>query len=154
MNMNTQSHRTFFCFIIGIAIVGLMFVALSLLRSHHTGVVTRVGHIGTATHTSGTGRRRHTRKGYSADVKVRLKDTGETVTVHYRVGKRESIPAEGDEVEVADYALTGYGPYPQKWAVEMGWIMLGIDALVFAGYLIVQRRKRPQGSTGSIFREK
>ena len=141
MSLNTQSHRTFFCFIIGIAIVGLLFVGWALLRPHQTGVVTYVGHIGTATHTSGTGRHRHTRKGYSANVKVRLKDTSETVTVHYRVGKKESIPAEGDEVEVANYALIGYGPYPEKWAVKMGLIMLGIDALVFAGYLIIQRRK-------------
>ena len=141
MSLNTQPHRTFFYFIIGIAIVGLLFLAWALLRPHHTGVVSRVGHIGTATHTSGTGRHRHTRKGYSADVKVRLKDTGEIVTVHYRVGRKESIPAEGDEVEVANYALTGYGPYPEKWAVEMGLIMLGGDALVYVGYLIIQRRK-------------
>lgn len=136
-----QSHRTFFCFLIGIAFVGLLFVVWALLRPHHTAVVTRVGHIGTATHTSGTGRHRHTYKGYSADVKARIVDTGETVTVYYRVGKRESIPAEGDEVEVANYALTGYGPYPQKWAVEMGLILLGIDALVFIGYLLIQQRK-------------
>lgn len=141
MNLNTPSHRIFFRFIIGIAVVALLFVAWALLRPHHTGIVTRVGHIGTTTHTSGTGRHRHARKGYSADVKVRLKDTGETVAVHYRVGRKESIPAEGDEVEVANYALTGYGPYPEKWAVEMGLIMLGIDAMVYAGYLIVRRRK-------------
>lgn len=139
--MNTQPSRTFYYFIIGIAIVGLLFVVWALLRPHHTGVVSSIGRIGTTTHTSGRGRHRHARKGFSADVKVRLKDTGETVTVHYRVGKKESIPAEGDEVEVANYALTGYGPYPEKWAVEMGLIMLGIDALVFVGYLIVQRRK-------------
>ena len=141
MSLNTHPHRTFFCFIIGIAVVGLLFVTWALLRAHHTGVVTRVGRIGTATHTSGTGRHRHTRKGYSADVKVRLRDTGETVTVHYRVGRRESIPAEGDEVEVANYALTGYGPYPEKWAVEMGLIMLGVDALVIIGYWMVRRRR-------------
>lgn len=141
MSQNTPPHRTFYCFIIGIAVVGLLFVARALLRPHHTGVVTRVGHIGTATHTSGSGIHRHTHNGYSADVKVRLKDTGETVTVHYRMGKRESIPAKGDEVEVADHALTGYAPYPQKWAVEMGLILLGIDALVFVGYRIVQRRR-------------
>ena len=141
MSLNTASHRAFFGFIIGIAVVGVLFVAWALLRPHHTGVVIRVGHVGTVTHTSGSGRRRHAREGYSADVKVRLKDTGETVTVYYRVGKRESIPAEGDEVEVANHALTGYGPYPQKWAVKMGLIMLGVDALVLVGYLIIQRRK-------------
>ena len=141
MSQSTQSHRTFFCFLIGIAVVGLLFVAWALLRPHHTGVVTRVGHICTATHTTGTGRHRHTHNGYSADVKVRLKNTGETVTVHYRVGRKESIPSEGDEVEVANYALTGYGPYPEKWAVEMGLILLGGDALVYAGYLIIRRRR-------------
>ena len=141
MSLNTASHRTFFGSIIGIAVVGVLFVAWALLRPHHTGVVIRVGRVGTVTHTSGSGRHRHTREGYSADVKVRLKDTGETVTVYYRVGKRESIPAEGDEVEVANHALTGYGPYPQKWAVKLGLIMLGVDALVLVGYLIIQRRK-------------
>ena len=125
MSLNTLPHRIFHSFIIGIAVVGLLFVAWALIRPHHTGVVTRLGHIGTATHTSGTGRHRHTRQGYSADVRIRLKDTGETVTVHYRVGRKESIPAEGDEVDVANYALTGYGPYPEKWAVEMGLIILG-----------------------------
>ena len=141
MSLNTASHRAFFGFIIGIAVVGVLFVAWALLRPHHTGVVTRVGRISTTTHTSGTGRHRHARRGFSADVKVRLKDTGETVTVHYRVGKQESIPADGDEVEVANYALTGYGPYPEKWAVKLGLLMLGIDALVFAGFLVFQRRK-------------
>lgn len=141
MSLNTLPHRIFHSFIIGIAVVGLLFVAWALIRPHHTGVVTRLGHIGTATHTSGTGRHRHTRQGYSADVRIRLKDTGETVTVHYRVGRKESIPAESDEVEVANYALTGYGPYPEKWAVEMGLIILGIDALVYVGYLIMQRRQ-------------
>ncbi len=140
MNANTRSNRTFLCFVIGIAVVGLLFVTWALLRPHHTGVVTRVGHIGTTTHTTGTGRHRHAQKGYAADVKVRLQDTGESVTVHYRVGRRESIPLEGDAVEVAEYALTGYGPYPEKWAVKLGLIMLGIDALVFAGYLIIRRR--------------
>ena len=63
------------------------------------------------------------------------------MTVHYRVGRKESIPAEGDEVDVANYALTGYSPYPEKWAVEMGLIILGIDALVYVGYLSMQRRQ-------------
>ena len=138
--MNAHPHKTFFYFIVGIAVVGLLFVAWALLRPHHAGVVTRVGRIGTTTHTSGTHGHRRIRKSYSADVKVRLADTGESVTVHYRVGRKESIPAEGDDVEVADYALTGYGPYPEKWAVKMGLIMLGVDALVYAGYLIARRR--------------
>ena len=136
-----HTERTFLSILIGVAVVGFLFVVWALARPHTTGIVTSVGHIGTTTHTSGRGVHRHIRRGYAADVKVRAKDTGEVVTVYYRVGKKESIPAVGDEIEFAKYALTGNGPYPEKWEVKLGMIMLALDAIVFIAYLIVHQRK-------------
>lgn len=138
----TSSNKVFLYFVIGIAVVGLLITAWALLRPHKTGVVVSVGHIGSATLQSGVGKNRNIHKGYSATVKVRVKDTGEIAKVYYRVGRAESIPSVGDEIEFAEYMLTGNGPYPETWAVKLGIIMMGLDALVYVGYLAATWRRR------------
>lgn len=128
-------------FLVGIAAVALFLLAFSLLIPHRTGIVTAVGRISPYTVRTGTGRHSagHTR--YASTVKVRVVDTGERQTVYYRVDKPERIPNVGDEIEFADYPFTGNGPYPEIWAVELGAIMLALDAAAFAVYLIWKRRK-------------
>lgn len=130
-----------FYFLVGIAAVALFLLAFSLLIPHRTGVVTAVGRVSSYTVHTGTGRHSagHTR--YASEVKVQVKGTGERQTVHYRVDTPAQIPAVGDEIEFADYPLTGNGPYPEIWAVELGAIMLALDGAVAAGYLIWKRRK-------------
>ena len=130
-----------FYFLTGIAAVALFFIAFALLIPHRTGVVTAVGRVSSYTVRTGTGRHSagHTR--YASEVKVQVKSTGERQTVHYRVDKPERIPSVGDEIEFADYPLTGNGPYPEIWAVELGAVMLALDAVAAAIYLIWKRRK-------------
>ena len=140
-----KSRKVFYYFLIGIAAVGLWFVASALLQHHQTGVVTRIGRISTTSHHVGVGKNAHDVKGWNAEVQVRAKDTGETVTVHYRVGRRESIPQEGDEIEFYNDLLVEYQPYPQMWAVKMGIALLGADLAVYTGFLIYNARKKRIG---------
>ena len=142
-----KSRKVFYYFLIGIAAVGLFFLANALIRVHQTGIVTFVGRISTTSHHVGVGKNAHDVNGWSANVRVRVKDTGETVTVHYRVGRRESIPQEGDEIEFYYDLLTEYQPYPQMWEVKMGIVMLSADLAVYIGYLIYNARKKRKEST-------
>ena len=143
-----RSNRVFFGFLIGIAAVGCLFLAF-LLVPHKTGIVTSVGRVGEHAWYSGVGRHKSKNQGFSADIQVRVKDSTEMVTVHYRVGNELDIPLAGEEIEFADYPLTGYGPYPQMWAVKMGALLLGADALVYGGYLIAAYRKKQKAENGS-----
>ncbi len=137
----THGKTIFFAFLIGLAVVGCLFLAF-LLAPHKTGIVTSGGRVSSHTWYSGVGRHKSKNSGYASDVRVRIRDTGETVTVHYRVGNALDIPQVGEEVQVADYPLTGYGPYPEMWAVKMGALVLGVDMLLYIGYLVAAYRKK------------
>ena len=136
-----RSKKTFFWFLIGIALLGCLFLAFSLLRPHRTGVVTNVGHITTQTAHTGTGIHRVEHKKYAADVRVKVKGTDERETVYYRTGNYAEFPEVGDEIEFAHSLLVGNTPYPEKWAVRAGISLLVMDAAVYVVYLLVQRRK-------------
>ena len=136
------NKKVFYGFIIGIAAVGCLFVLLALAKPHRTGIVTSVGHISERTYRTGMGRHAEKRGRYSADVRVRVKDTDQTETVYYRTGSREAIPQVGDEIEFAYTIGVGNAPYPQMGAVYTGAALLGLDLVVFLSYLIITRRRQ------------
>ena len=140
-NNPLRSLKTFFVFMICFAAVGLFFIASALLNPHKTAVVVDTGRISTYTSTTGRGRHRAEHTRYKADVKVRVKDTSEIVTVYYRVRSPESIPSNGDEIQFANSMLVGNTPYPQMWAVWTGVVLTGVAAILYVGYLIARYRK-------------
>ena len=138
-----QSRKVFFYFLIGIAAVGLLFVALAVLRPHTTGIVTRVGRISQYGVHSGTGKHRTEHKRFRSDVKVQVKGTNEKETVYYRVKDPSYIPQVGDEVQFSySWLIGGNTPYPELWAIWMGLILLALDGTAFVGYLVVAHKKR------------
>lgn len=149
-----KTRRVFFLFLIGIAAVGCLFVALALVRPHRTGVVTRVGRVSQYTVHTGTGRHRAGHKRYSANVRVQVKDTREQETVYYRVRDLDMIPQVGDEVAFS-YSLLigGNSPYPELWAVWIGVALLLMDGLALAGYLAAVRRKQAREYAEELARE-
>ncbi len=142
-----QAKKVFFLFLIGVAAVGVLLTAFSFLLPHRTGVVTYVGRVSRYTAHSGVGKNSSEHTRFAADVRVRVKGSSETATVYYREGDPENIPKVGDEIEFADYPLTGNGPYPQAWAVKTGLFVLGLDALAYTGYLIAALRKKRKAET-------
>ena len=140
-NNPLRSLKTFFVFMICFAAVGLFFIASALLNPHKTAVVVDTGRISTYTSTTGRGRHRAEHTRYKADVKVRVKDTSEIVTVYFRVRSPESIPSNGDEIQFANSMLVGNTPYPQMWAVWTGVVLTGVAAILYVGYLIARYRK-------------
>ena len=144
-----KSRKIFYCFLIAIAAVGILFVAVSLLRPHQTGVVTYVGRIGRYTFHSGVGKNAGRRVRYKSDVKVRIRDSSQITTVYYRVKDPADIPELGDEIEFSNHWLVGNQPYPQMGAVWTGIALLGADLLVYAGFLLADRRRpRSKEPTG------
>lgn len=131
-------------FLLSIAIVALFFIAFSTLIPHRTATVISAGRISQYTAHSGTGKNRRAHKRYGSDIRVRVKDSGETETVYYRVADPRNIPDVGDEIEFASYPLTGNGPYPQMWAVWLGVIMLGLDGIAAVLYYQWKRKRVPQ----------
>ena len=127
-----RARKTFFIFLAAIAAVGLLFAVSSVIKPHRSGTVVFVGHVSQPSSHTGIGRHSVKHHTYSSDVKVRVKDSSETVTVYYRVGRASDIPEVGDEVEFAHSVLIGNVPYPQIWALKLGLYMLGLDLLVFA----------------------
>ena len=140
-NNPLRSLKTFFVFMICFVAVGLFFIASALLNPHKTAVVVDTGRISTYTSTTGRGRHRAEHTRYKADVKVRVKDTSEIVTVYFRVRSPESIPSNGDEIQFANSMLVGNTPYPQMWAVWTGVALTGVAAILYVGYLIARYRK-------------
>ena len=136
--------KTFYLFLIGIAAVGIVFLAFALLLPRHTGTVTRVGRISAHTDSWGRGRHRHARTVYASDVRVRPDGASGEETVYYRVSDPSAIPAEGDRVTYAR-TLAGYTPYPEPWAVRTALLLLGADALVWGVSLIARRRAGRRG---------
>ena len=136
-----QTWLIFRIFMLALGVAGCLMLLLTVARPHQTGVVTAVGHVSQRSYSSGTGRHASRRGGYASDVRVRAKDTGETVTVHYRVRTLEEIPAVGDEVEFADDPLVGYQPYPQHGFILLGAILMAAALAYFTGERIWKRRR-------------
>lgn len=142
-----HNRKVFFWFLVGIAAVGILFVALAVLRPHKTGVVTRVGRISQYEVHTGRGRHRRGHKRYRSDVKVQVKGTDEKETVYYRVKDPSYIPQVEDEVQFSySWLIGGCTPYPEYWAIWMGLILLGLDGTAFVGYVLVARKKKQGGS--------
>gem|GEM_PF-5738319 len=142
-----RNKRIFFGFLLGIAAVGCLFLAFSLLRPHSIGVVLSVGRVSQVTAHSGKGIHRSEHVRLAADVKVQVKGTSRRETVYYRVPNASYLPQVGDEVAFANSWLVGNTPYPELWAVWMGIALLGLDALAVLGYWIIRLRRgrNPRG---------
>ena len=136
-----KTRKIFFIFLIAIAAVACLILALNLLRPHRTGTVVSVGRISSRTIHTGVGKNAREHNGYAANVKVRVKGSSEQVTVYYS-GRLSDIPQEGDEVQFGSSLTGGYSPYPERWALELGLYMLGADLLVWLGYLFYRWRQQ------------
>ena len=140
-----QGGTVFRAFLIGIAVVGCLFLALALLKPHQTGVVVSVGHVSSYTARTGRGIHASKHRRYAADVRVRVAGSANTETVYYRVGRVEALPSVGDEVTFADSFLVGNTPYPQMWAVRMGLLLLGLDLAALIVFLFLRHGRAPHG---------
>ena len=135
-----QSRKVFCIILICFAVAGCLLLAFSLLPSHKTGTVISVGPTGTGLRQSGTGKNVHKHKTYHTTVRVLAKDSSQTDTVNINVRNVDDLPKIGDEIEYANYWLTGNGLYPGG-GVRIGIIILAADLFVFIVFLIIEHRK-------------
>ena len=133
-----HNRRTaFFISLFLFASFGILLLAYSLLPAHKAGTVISVEKI-RQSNTS-----KHDRKFgmYHTTAIVREKGSSTIDTVSINVRNYAAIPHAGDEIEYANFWMTGYGLYPGG-GVRVGIVILIITLIVLLSYLTIERRKK------------